>query len=113
MTPAQLEQLARDVEAHLSPAWCAQLLEADLAIAGALREMVDVERAKFNASGLAKMDPGATRPKVRATLYPETAKHSNRNATFGCCCRISERTLAIRAWIGADQKFINIEVTLS
>jgi hypothetical protein len=46
MTQNQLDRLAKDVEAHLSPAFKAQLLEADLNLANALRELVDEMRAK-------------------------------------------------------------------
>jgi hypothetical protein len=46
MTSNELDQLARQVEAHLSPAYRAQLLEADLAIGNALREVVSELRAK-------------------------------------------------------------------
>jgi hypothetical protein len=46
MSPEELGKLANAVEVHISPAFRAQLLEADLALANALREMVEVERAK-------------------------------------------------------------------
>jgi hypothetical protein len=52
-----LRELAARVEPYFSPALRAQLLEADLSLANALRELVEIERAKFNSTQIAKMLP--------------------------------------------------------
>jgi hypothetical protein len=113
MTNAQLDQLASEVEAHLSPAFRAQLLEADLAIGNALRELVSIERAKFNAFHLASMQIGEeSRPRMRTTLYPEGGQRPNAARAFSGAFALAGRNVNLRAWIGEDQKFINIEVAI-
>jgi hypothetical protein len=112
MTQNELDSLARDVEAHLSPAFRAQLLEADLNLANALRELVEIERAKFNASHLAKMQIGERAARIRATLYPERGQRPNATPAFSGAFALAGRNVNLRAWIGEDQKFINIEVAI-
>ena len=108
----QLDQLAGELEAHLSPALRAQLLEADLALANALRELVEVERAKFNASHLASMQIGQRGARMRTTAYPERSPRPNCEVAFSAPLRLGATNLNLRAWIGEDQKFINIEVAI-
>jgi hypothetical protein len=112
MTGNELARLARDIEAHLSPAFQAQLLEADLALGNALRELVELERAKFNASHLASMQIGqsGTALKVRTTAYPERRARPNCQVAFSAAFRLGATNFVLRAWIAEDNKFINIEL---
>jgi hypothetical protein len=108
----RLATLAAQVENHISPQFRGQLLQADLALANALRELVDVERAKFNASHLAKMEIGERAARMRTTLYPERGQRPNAAPAFSGAFALAGRNISVRAWIGEDQKFINIEVAI-
>jgi hypothetical protein len=107
LTALSASTLAAQIEAHLSPALRAQLLEADLAIANALRELVEVERAKRPAapiSGSAKA--------VRLTLYPETRPKARTDPAYSGSARLCGRSFSLRVWIATNQEFINVELAV-
>jgi hypothetical protein len=103
------EQLAREVEAHLSPQFRAELLQADLALANALRELVEFERAKQALSAFEAMEG---KLKTRTTLYPDKIARPGIDPSFIGALRLAQRNLSLRAWIGPDNKFINFELTI-
>jgi hypothetical protein len=106
------EDLCRQVEAHLSPELRAQLLQADLALAAALHELVELERSKQPPRF-----EGEAGLKVRATLYPERtypgalSRKSNSDFLSGSL-QLGSKRASIKAWIGSDHKFINLEISL-
>jgi hypothetical protein len=110
MTSAQLEQLARDVEAHLSPELRAHFLQGDLAIATALHELVDLERAKLSTVQMAALV--GTSLKARTTLYPDKHPRAGIDPAFSGTLRLAGRAFRLKAWIGSNQEFINIELAV-
>jgi hypothetical protein len=112
MTATQLDQLARSVEAHFSPAFRAQLLEADLALANALRELVELERAKFNSTQIRQALEAGTATKLRTTLYPLKRPKPGADPSFVGSFRLAGRSFDLKAWIGPSETFINLELAV-
>jgi hypothetical protein len=107
----ELAELARAVEAHLSPALRAQLLEADLALAGALRALVEVERAKHaHAQAHEKLAGGKL--VVRASLYPDKIAAPRSDPSFCGVTNVAGQALSVRAWIGPEAAWVNLELAI-
>jgi hypothetical protein len=83
-------------------------LEADVALANALRELVEVERAKM----VPKLLEGANGTKARTTLYPDKVPKPGKDPSLAGSCHFAGRTFTLRAWIGPGQSFINLELAI-
>ena len=107
----ELAELAARVEAHLSPALRAQLLEADLALANALRELVEVERAAAVRTHAHEKLAGG-KLVVRASLYPDKMLSPGRDPSFSGQTNVAGQRVSVRAWIGPEACWINLELAL-
>jgi hypothetical protein len=110
MSDAQVRALVQRAEAYLSPEFRAQLLQSDAALANALRDYVDIERAKFSSAQIAATQGSAL--KVRTTLYPDKHPRAGNHPSFVGSTTLAGRIFSIKAWIASNGEFINIELAV-